>query len=46
MLLEVNEANAAERIESGELPEITAPLYETAPPKRQGQPLRAVRAAG
>ncbi|MCO8306810.1 hypothetical protein ACFV4E_35105 [Streptomyces hygroscopicus] len=38
--------DAAERIESGELPEITAPLYETAPPKRQGQPLRAVRAAG
>ncbi|WP_405392464.1 hypothetical protein OG596_34455 [Streptomyces sp. NBC_01102] len=37
---------AAERIEAGELPEITVPLYETAPPKRQSQPLRAVRAAG
>ncbi|MFC8311639.1 hypothetical protein ACFUMJ_24310 [Streptomyces olivaceus] len=38
--------DAAERIEAGELPEITAPLYETAPPKRQNQQLRAVRAAG
>ncbi|MER6639126.1 hypothetical protein [Streptomyces microflavus] len=36
----------AERIEVGELPEITVPLHETAPPKRQSQPLRAVRAAG
>ncbi|MFD4863126.1 hypothetical protein [Streptomyces atratus] len=38
--------DAAERIEAGELPEIAVPLYETAPPKRQSQPLRAVRAAG
>ncbi|MFF5130967.1 hypothetical protein ACFY41_29095 [Streptomyces syringium] len=38
--------DAAERIEAGELPDITVPLYETAPPKRQSQPLRAVRAAG
>ena len=38
--------DAAERIEAGELPDITAPVYETAPPKRQSQPLRAVRAAG
>ncbi|GAB7036087.1 hypothetical protein AB0G35_24395 [Streptomyces sp. NPDC021749] len=38
--------DAAERIADGELPDITAPLYETAPPKRQPQPLRAVRAAG
>ncbi|MEW1678090.1 hypothetical protein AB0O47_33365 [Streptomyces noursei] len=37
---------AAERIADGELRDITAPLYETAPPKRQTQPLRAVRAAG
>lgn len=37
---------AAERIVTGELPEITVPLYETAPPKRHSQPLRAVRAAG
>ncbi|MFF0630588.1 hypothetical protein [Streptomyces sp. NPDC004296] len=37
---------AAERIADGELPDITAPRYETAPPKRQTQPLRAVRAAG
>lgn len=38
--------HAAERIETGELPEITAPLYETAPPKRQPQGLRVIRAAG
>ncbi|GGN64236.1 hypothetical protein GCM10012285_66150 [Streptomyces kronopolitis] len=38
--------DAAERIADGELPDITAPLYETAPPKRQSQPLRSVRAAG
>ncbi|MFE6497030.1 hypothetical protein [Streptomyces sp. NPDC057748] len=38
--------DAAVRITDGELPDITAPLYETAPPKRQSQPLRAVRAAG
>lgn len=38
--------DAAERITAGELPEITAPLYGTAPPKRQPQGLRAVRAAG
>jgi predicted transcriptional regulator len=38
--------DAAERISAGELPDITAPLYETAPPKRQPQALRAVRAAG
>ncbi|MEU9110165.1 hypothetical protein AB0D54_38765 [Streptomyces xanthophaeus] len=39
--------DASERIATGELPEITAPLYETAPPKRQPQvPLRAIRAAG
>ncbi|MQS07633.1 helix-turn-helix domain-containing protein [Streptomyces alkaliphilus] len=38
--------DAAERIATGELPEITVPLYGTAPPRRQGQPLRAVRAAG
>lgn len=46
-LEELEEAieDAAARIEAGELPEITAPLYETAP-KRQSQPLRAVRAAG
>lgn len=37
---------AAERIAAGDLPDITAPLYETAPPKRQPQPLTAVRAAG
>ncbi|MFJ5741146.1 hypothetical protein [Streptomyces microflavus] len=45
--LEETIQDAAERIEAGELPENTAPLYETAPPKRQPQtPLRAVRAAG
>ncbi|MEU1175362.1 hypothetical protein [Streptomyces microflavus] len=45
--LEETVQDAAERIEAGELPEITAPLYETGPPKRQPQtPLRAVRAAG
>jgi DNA-binding IclR family transcriptional regulator len=38
--------DAAERIAAGELPDITAPLYETAPPKRQPHALRAVRAAG
>jgi DNA-binding IclR family transcriptional regulator len=38
--------DAAERIAEGELPEITAPLYETAPPKRQPQGLKPVRAAG
>ncbi|MEU2086632.1 hypothetical protein ABZ569_32770 [Streptomyces albus] len=38
--------DAAERIEDGELPEITAPMYETPPPKRSTTPLRAVRAAG
>ncbi|GGY20483.1 hypothetical protein GCM10010358_83400 [Streptomyces minutiscleroticus] len=38
--------DAAERIEDGELPEISAPLYETAPPKRQPQALKSVRAAG
>ncbi|WP_225828797.1 hypothetical protein [Streptomyces naphthomycinicus] len=27
--------DAAERITKGEMPEITAPLHETAPPKRQ-----------
>ncbi|MEV6081566.1 hypothetical protein AB0L80_41755 [Streptomyces sp. NPDC052069] len=43
---ELEEAIADECIEAGELPEITVPLYETAPPKRQGQPLRAVRATG
>ncbi|MGP3991502.1 hypothetical protein [Streptomyces sp. 3N207] len=37
--------DAAERIEDGELPEITAPMYETAPPKRRPTPLKAVRAA-
>ncbi|MFE5842121.1 helix-turn-helix domain-containing protein [Streptomyces niveus] len=38
---------ASERIAAGELPDISAPLYETAPPKRQPQaPLRAIRAAG
>lgn len=44
--LEEATENAAERIEAGELPEITAPLYGTAPPKRQSQPLRAVRTTG
>jgi DNA-binding IclR family transcriptional regulator len=38
--------DAAERIAQDELPEITAPLYETAPPKRQPQGLKPVRAAG
>ncbi|MFI1734513.1 hypothetical protein ACH40E_35945 [Streptomyces acidicola] len=38
--------DAAERIAEGELPEITAPLYETAPPKRHPQGLKAIRAAG
>ncbi|MFI7344030.1 hypothetical protein ACIBUY_39565 [Streptomyces sp. NPDC050085] len=38
--------DASERIVDGELPEITAPLYETAPPKHQPQPLRSVPAAG
>ncbi|MFI6658194.1 hypothetical protein ACIBL8_22025 [Streptomyces sp. NPDC050523] len=38
--------DAAERIAEGELPEITAPLYETAPPKRQPHGLKPVRAAG
>jgi predicted transcriptional regulator len=35
--------DAAERISAGELPDITAPLYDTQPPKRQPQALRAVR---
>ncbi|GAA2522846.1 hypothetical protein [Streptomyces longisporus] len=38
--------DAAVRIAEGELPDITAPLYETAPPKRQPQGLKPVRAAG
>lgn len=38
--------DAAQRIAAGELPDITAPLYETAPPKRQTQGLKPVRAAG
>jgi DNA-binding IclR family transcriptional regulator len=38
--------DAAERIAAEELPEIAAPRYETAPPKRHNPPLRAVRAAG
>ncbi|MFI9046156.1 hypothetical protein [Streptomyces sp. NPDC053427] len=38
--------DAAEHIADGGLPEITTPLYETAPSKRQPQRLRAVRAAG
>ncbi|GGY21607.1 hypothetical protein GCM10010358_83790 [Streptomyces minutiscleroticus] len=38
--------DAAERIEDGELPEISAPLYEAAPPKRPPRALKSVRAAG
>ncbi|MFI2429767.1 hypothetical protein ACH5A7_37820 [Streptomyces sp. NPDC018955] len=38
--------DAAERIEAGDLPEIAAPVYETAPPKRPPHGLKAVRAAG
>jgi hypothetical protein len=38
--------DAAELIGAGELPEDGVPLYETAPPRCQSQPLRAARAAG
>jgi hypothetical protein len=38
--------DAAELIGAGELPEVSVPLYETAPPRCQSQPLRAARAAG
>ncbi|WP_432199108.1 hypothetical protein [Streptomyces sp. bgisy027] len=38
--------DASERIATGELPEISVPVYQTAPPKRQSQSLKAIRAAG